>query len=98
MTTEALIEALLATGKMNEDTTADLGRMLAEYKAGTLHADDAEYVAALYARTMGDDAPPSIEEPIADTLRLDGLTIGEWRDRALAAEEEVAMLRDQATT
>lgn len=38
---------------MNEDTTADLNRMLAEFEAGTLHPDDAGYIAALHARLTG---------------------------------------------
>ena len=40
MQVEALIKELLATGSMNEDTTADLNRWAAEAAAGTLHPDD----------------------------------------------------------
>ncbi len=97
MNTEALIQALLATGQMNEDTAADLGRWLEESKAGTLHPDDAEYIAALYDRVTG-EATVSTEagqEPRAEPERLDGLDIHGWRARALAAEAEVADLKDQ---
>ena len=40
-----------------------------------------------------------LPEPIeAEAERLDGRTIAEWRDRALAAEAEAARLRDQLAT
>lgn len=97
MTVDALIRELLATGKMNEDTIADLNRMLAEFTAGTLHPDDADYVAALYARETG---APALE-PLSDTAVvappiLDGLDLAGWRDRALAAEAELAALKGQS--
>lgn len=99
MNTEALIQSLLATGTMNEETSADLGRWLEEVKAGTLHPDDAEYIAALHARVTGGasqvEAPDSYREPNAEPERLDGLDISGWRERALAAEAELAALKDQ---
>ncbi len=97
MHTEALIQALLATGQMNEETSADLGRWLEEVKAGTLHPDDAEYIAALHARVTGEAAtsPEADREPIAEPERLDGLDVHGWRERALAAEAELAALKDQ---
>lgn len=99
MNTEALIQSLLATGTMNEETSADLGRWLEEVKAGTLHPDDAEYIAALHARVTGDasqvEAPDSYREPNEEPERLDGLDISGWRERALAAEAELAALKDQ---
>jgi len=95
LTTDALIQALLATGQMNEETTADLGRWLEEFKAGTLHPDDAAYIAALHARTTGEAASPEAMEPIGAPDRLDGLDVHGWRERALAAEAELADLKDQ---
>jgi hypothetical protein len=95
LTTDALIQALLATGQMNEETTADLGRWLEEFKAGTLHPDDAAYIAALHARTTGDAAALEAMEPIGASDRLDGFDIHGWRERALAAEAELAALKDQ---
>lgn len=93
MQVDALIKELLATGSMNEDTTADLNRWLEESVAGTLHADDAEYIAALHARVTG--APlPDATETAAETPRLDGLSIEDWRERALRAEAELAALKD----
>lgn len=94
MQTDALIKELLATSGMNEDTAADLQRLLAEFEAGTLAPDDAAYIAALHARLTGAplDEPELEPEPIADP-RLDGLTIADWRDRALAAEAELSALR-----
>lgn len=94
MQVDALIKELLATGSMNEDTTADLNRWLAEHEAGTLHADDAAYIAALHAKVTGAPIPEAIETASAEPARLDGLTLEDWRDRALRAEAELAALKD----
>jgi hypothetical protein len=94
---DALIRELIATGTMNEDTLADLQRLLADYEAGKLDPDDEVYLRALHARltNVPQPMPESDTEPApeAEALRLDGLTIAEWRDRALAAESELAALR-----
>ena len=70
-----------------------------EFKAGTLHPDDADYIAALHARVTGEaataDSADLYREPNAEPERLDGLDISAWRDRALAAEAELAVLKDQ---
>jgi len=93
---EALIKELLATGSMNEDTTADLNRWAAEATAGTLNADDAAYIEALHAKITG--APiPEVSET-AEPSRIDGLTLADWRDRALRAEAELAQLKDTVST
>ncbi len=92
MQTDALIKELLATSGMNEDTAADLQRMLAEFEAGKLDPDDASYIAALHARLTGAPLVEPEPVPVAD-LSLDGLTIAEWRDRALAAEAELSTLK-----
>lgn len=96
MQVDALIKELLATGSMNEDTTADLNRWLAESAAGTLHADDAEYIAALHAKLTGAPLPETAEA--AEAPRLDGLGIEDWRDRALRAEAELAALKDSVSS
>lgn len=93
---DELIQQMLASGTLNDDTAADLQRMLEEFKAGSLHPDDAEYIVALHAKLSG--TPP--EEAMAasdmpqEEQRIDGLTIGEWRERALAAEAERDSLRE----
>jgi hypothetical protein len=96
---EALIKELLATGSMNEDTTADLNRWLEEAGSGTLHPDDAAYIAALHAKITG---APIVEEADggapSEPARHDGLTLEDWRDRALRAEAELAQLKDSVTT
>lgn len=96
MQVDALIRELIATGTMNEDTLAELQRLLAEYEAGQLDPDDEVYLRALHARlTNAPPPPPATEaEPAATDERLDGLTLAEWRDRALAAEAELAALRE----
>lgn len=95
MQVDALIKQLLATGTMNEDTTADLNRWLAEHEAGTLHPDDAAYIAALHAK-INDIPLPEIEAAPPAESRIDGLTAAEWRERALRAEAELADLKEQA--
>ncbi len=96
MQADELIRELIATGTMNEDTLADLERWRADHEAGKLDPDDEAYLRALHARLSG--APmPEQEEP-AGPGRIDGLTLEEWRDRALAAEAELAALRDQQTS
>src|SRR5690606_37132527 len=88
---DELIRELIATGTMNEETLAELERMRAEYEAGRLDPDDQAYLVALHARITGAPLPEPPDEP--ETARLDGLTIAEWRDRALRAEAELAELR-----
>jgi hypothetical protein len=95
---EALIKELLATGSMNEDTTADLNRWAAEAAAGTLHPDDAAYIEALYAKVTGAPVPEPVQAAAAEPARLDGLSIEDWRDRALRAEAELAQLKDSIST
>ena len=95
---EALIKELLATGSMNEETTADLNRWAAEAAAGTLHPDDAAYIEALHAKLTGMPMPEEIVDTPAEPARLDGLSIEDWRDRALRAEAELAQLKDSVST
>lgn len=96
MQVDALIKELLATGSMNEDTTADLNRWLEESAAGTLAADDAEYIAALHAKLTGAPMPEPVEA--TEPASLDGLSIEDWRDRALRAEAELAALKDSVAS
>jgi len=88
-----LINELIATGAMSEDTLADLERMRAAHAEGKLDPDDEAYLRAFHARIT--NAPmPEPEEIAATPGRLDGLSIEEWRDRALRAEADLAALRD----
>lgn len=96
MQVDALIRELIATGTMNEETLADLQRLLADYEAGKLDPDDEVYLRALHARLTNVPQAPAEVEPAPDAERLDGLTIAEWRDRALAAEAELATLRNDS--
>jgi hypothetical protein len=84
---DALIAELVATGVLDESTVADLKRMQADAAEGKLDADDASYITALHARITNAPLPEPVE---AEPERLDGLTIAEWRDRALAAEAALA--------
>lgn len=98
MAVDALIKELLATGSMNEETTADLNRWLAEFTEGTLHADDAAYIEALHAKLNGAPLLDVETAAPAEPARLDGLSIEDWRDRALSAEAELAALKDSIST
>ena len=91
MQADQLIRELIATGAMNDDTLADLERMRVEFEAGELHPDDAAYIEALHAKITGAPLPEPVDEP--QVVGLDGLTISEWRDRALKAEAELEALR-----
>jgi hypothetical protein len=94
---DALIRELIATGAMNEDTLADLERMRADAEAGTHDPDDEAYLRALHARVTNAPMPEPIEDTPSAPAGLDGLSIEQWRDRALAAESELQSLRDQQT-
>ncbi len=97
MQLDQLVAEILARGDIDDATTLELNRMLADWRAGTLSPDDADYVQALHARLLNltDDAD---EAPaVAAALeRLDGLSIEEWRDRALRAEAQVAQFEETA--
>jgi hypothetical protein len=92
---DELIRELIATGTMNDDTLADLERWRADFEAGKLDPDDEVYLRALHARLT--NAPMPEPEPAAVPARVDGLTIDDWRERALAAEAELAALRERET-
>jgi len=94
---EALIKELLATNSMNEETTADLNRWADEAAAGTLHPDDAAYIEALHAKLTGAPLPDVVDAVVAEPVRIDGLSIEDWRDRALRAEAELARLKDSVS-
>lgn len=95
MQVDQLVGELLARGDMNDDTTLELNRILSEWRSGKLDPDDASYLEALHAKLMNllpeEDEPPVA---VAALARLDGLTIEEWRDRALRAESELAQLEE----
>ena len=94
MQVDQLVGELLARGDMNDDTTLELSRILSDWRAGKLDPDDAAYIEALHAKIM--HLLPESDEPAANSVadRLDGLTIAEWRDRALRAESELAQLQE----
>jgi len=93
---DQLIKELIATGTMNEDTLADLNRMLADFESGKLDPDDEVYLRALHARvTNAPMAEPEPGQAPSEPERLDGHTVAEWRERALKAEAEASALRDQ---
>ena len=97
MQVDRLVGELLARGDMNDDTTLELNRILGDWRAGKLDPDDAAYLEGLHAKIM-DLAPEPDDTPatIISAARLDGLTIEEWRDRALRAESELAQLEEAA--
>jgi hypothetical protein len=90
---DELVAQLLARGDMNEETVAELNRMLTDWRAGNLDEHDESYIRGLHARIF--ETPlPEPEETAPDSARIDGLTIADWRDRALRAEAELARLTE----
>ena len=94
MQVDQLVSELLARGDMNDDTTLELNRILSDWRANKLDPDDANYVQALHARLMNLTPEPDDAPVTAAVTRLDGLSIEEWRDRALKAEADLAQLQD----
>ena len=95
MQPDQLVGELLARGDMNDDTVVDLNRILDDWRAGKLDPDDESYLRAFHARVMNLTPEPEDAAPVASN-RLDGLSIEEWRDRALKAESELAQFQDAA--
>ncbi|RYE07594.1 MAG: hypothetical protein EOP22_17080 [Hyphomicrobiales bacterium] len=95
MQPDQLVAELLARGDMNDDTTLELNRILNDWRESKLDPDDESYLVALHARMMNLSAEP--DEAIGQLpSRLDGLTIEEWRERALRAEAELAQIEEAA--
>lgn len=96
MQPDQIVAELLARGDMNDETVLELNRLLDEWRAGQLHADDEAYLRALHARiteTVAEAEPVAAAHAVN---RLDGLSIEEWRDRALKAEADLAAFEDAA--
>ena len=93
---DQLVAELLARGDMNDDTTLELNRILSDWRANKLDPLDADYVQALHARLMNLAPETDDISAAAPAGRLDGLSIEEWRERALKAEAELAQLQDAA--
>jgi hypothetical protein len=94
---DQLVAELLARGDINDDTTLELNRILSDWRADKLDPDDADYLQALHARLLNLTPEPNDEPPApASIARLDGLSIEEWRERALKAEAELAQVEEAA--
>jgi hypothetical protein len=92
---DQLVAELLTRGDMNDDTTKDLNRILEDWRAGKLDPDDEAYLRAFHSRLM--NLAPEPEDVVATgPARLDGLTIEEWRERALKAEADLSRIEDAA--
>ncbi|HWA18026.1 MAG TPA: hypothetical protein VG757_03455 [Devosia sp.] len=90
---DELVAQLLARGDMNDDTVAELNRMLDDWRAKKLDEHDEAYLRGLHDRIFGTPvAEPEDAAPSAN--RIEGLTIEDWRDRALRAEAELARLSE----
>ena len=96
MQPDQLVAELLARGDMNDDTTLELNRILNEWRASALHPEDEAYLVALHAKLMNLTPEPDAPTPIVAAARLEGLSIEEWRERALKAEAELAQVAESA--
>lgn len=96
MQPDQLVAELLARGDMNDDTVVELNRILEDWRNGRLDGDDEAYLRALHARLMNISAETAAGASPAAGDRLDGLSIAEWRDRALKAEEALSRFEDAA--
>ncbi|MEP7239650.1 MAG: hypothetical protein ABI697_02080 [Devosia sp.] len=96
MQVDQLIAELLTRGDMNDDTIVELNRILNDWRSGTVDSDDVAYIEALHARIT--QAVPDPEDFYDDREpeRIEGLTVAEWRDRALRAEAALARIEDTA--
>lgn len=96
MQPDQLVAELLARGDINDDTTLELNRMLDDWRAGRLDPEDEAYLRALHARILSLPAE-EVEVPHGTIpAQLDGLTVEEWRERALTAEAKLAEIEDAA--
>jgi hypothetical protein len=93
---DQLVAELLARGDINDDTTLELNRILADWRADKLDPADADYLVALHARVMNLTPEPEEMGHANGPARLDGLDIEEWRQRALAAEARLADFEEAA--
>jgi hypothetical protein len=93
---DQIVSELLARGDINDETTLELNRMLEDWRQNKLDPGDADYLTALHARLTS--ITPNADEPAAAVAvnRIDGLSIEEWRDRALKAESELAQIEEAA--
>lgn len=95
MQPDQLVAELLARGDMNDETVIQLNSLLEDWRAGKLDPEDEAYLRSLHGRIMNLTPEPA-EEIVREPVRLEGLTIDEWRERALKAEGELAALQDAA--
>jgi len=93
---DQIVAELLARGDMNDETTLELNRMLEDWRQNKLDPGDADYLTALHARLMNLAPEPDAPPVAAPVNRIDGLSIEEWRDRALKAEAELAQIEEAA--
>jgi hypothetical protein len=94
MQPDQLVAELLARGDMNDETVIELNRLLESWRAGALDPEDEAYLRSLHARIMNLAPVEDDIVTVSAPARLDGLSIEEWRDRALKAESELAQLQD----
>jgi hypothetical protein len=90
---EQLIQQLLDTGTMNEDSVADLERMRADFRAGSLHPDDESYLVAFHRRIIASLDGEVVEAVPATSETADlSADLAAALERAERAEAEVARL------
>ncbi len=98
MQPDQIVAELLARGDMNEETTLDLNRILDAWRAGQLEPDDETYLREFHARIMNlvPETAPQLSPVAEQSTLLEGLTIKDWRERAMRAEAELARIEEAA--
>lgn len=106
---ERLVADLLGTGSMNEDTTVELHRFLAEARSGRLHPDDLAYLRALHGKVVRPQSttserpyaqPDPALDPLAQAKRelADAqATIADLRKKLAEAERSIHRLEQQVS-
>ena len=94
---EKLVSELLGTGQMNEDTSADLHRMLAEARSNRLDADDLGYLRALHSRILSNRAERPGPGPSGSSRNADSDEIQKLRAQLASSNRIIAELRSGLT-
>ncbi|MBL22493.1 MAG: hypothetical protein CMM48_01190 [Rhodospirillaceae bacterium] len=94
--TEELIQSLLASKQLGDETTEDLNDFLKDIENGELHKDDVAYVKALADRLGlaggGKGKPKAARAKSSGSSKSDAI---DWQERAVIAEAKIDDLQEE---